>query len=114
MERMEFTGIRAREAAARPRLFTAFSAGFEGLERTSENRGVPGSSPGLAMRRSPACMRCVVVPGAVGWRVARRLKRRRSPFRTVRAVAMAGENASETEASSAKMDGLGFGREAEA
>ena len=49
MERMESAGIRARPAGCRTRLLTGFSAGFEGFERTSENRGVPGSSPGLAI-----------------------------------------------------------------
>ena len=53
MERMESAGIRGREAAAGPRVFAGFLAGLEGFERTTENRGVPGSSPGLAIRQSP-------------------------------------------------------------
>src|SRR5256885_17263067 len=38
------------QASARSRVF-AILARFEGFERTSENRGVPGSSPGLAIQR---------------------------------------------------------------
>jgi hypothetical protein len=37
------------------------SAGFEGFERTSENRGVPGSSPGLAIDRSPMTKRFTAI-----------------------------------------------------
>jgi hypothetical protein len=49
MERMESAGIRSRRAAAGTPLFAGVLPGFEGFERTTENRGVPGSSPGLAI-----------------------------------------------------------------
>ena len=54
MERIESAGIRARQACCWTRLFPGFLAGLEGFEQTSENRGVPGSSPGLAIQFEPA------------------------------------------------------------
>src|SRR5437773_10520705 len=41
-------------AARGAHLFAGVFAGFEGFERTTENRGVPGSSPGLAIRFDPS------------------------------------------------------------
>jgi DNA-binding transcriptional ArsR family regulator len=44
--------LRSLQMCARPlqsREFAAFSASFERSDRTTENRGVPGSSPGLAI-----------------------------------------------------------------
>jgi hypothetical protein len=52
MERMESAGIRAAVPVSRDRLFTGIFARFERFERLSENRGVPGSSPGLAIAQS--------------------------------------------------------------
>jgi hypothetical protein len=51
MERMESAGIRVVRPVSGDRLFAGFFAGLEGFERTSENRGVPGSTPGLAISR---------------------------------------------------------------
>jgi hypothetical protein len=50
-------GYPGRETTAGPRLFAGFLAELEGFERTSENRGVPGSSPGLAIQASPGSNR---------------------------------------------------------
>jgi hypothetical protein len=76
-ESMESAGIPPVEAVARPRLFSAVVAGFEGFERTSENRGVPGSSPGLAIAKRPMNVRFP----AIGWDADRQMNWGRSPFR---------------------------------
>ena len=47
---MESAGIRARQTCCRTPLSCGVLAGFEVFELTSENRGVPGSSPGLAVQ----------------------------------------------------------------
>ena len=60
-ERMESAGIRLARPISRHHLFAGVSARFEGLERLSENRGVPGSSPGLAIDRSPMTTRFTAI-----------------------------------------------------
>jgi hypothetical protein len=49
MERMESAGIRARNAFCSTRVFAGHFNEFEGFERTTENRGVAGSIPALAI-----------------------------------------------------------------
>jgi hypothetical protein len=61
MERMGSAGIRAQKACRPTRLFAGLFVGLETSERTSENRGVPGSSPGLAIDRSPMITRFAAI-----------------------------------------------------
>jgi hypothetical protein len=49
MELMEFAEFVDVRPPLQSREFAAFSASFERYDRTTENRGVPGSSPGLAI-----------------------------------------------------------------
>jgi hypothetical protein len=48
-ERPEFATFRDPRMPSQVRIFTGVSASFERRDRTTENRGVPGSSPGLAI-----------------------------------------------------------------
>jgi hypothetical protein len=55
-ERPEFANFRLLEPTPRFDAFAGDPKPFEGPDRTTENRGVPGSSPGLAIR-NPAFQR---------------------------------------------------------
>jgi hypothetical protein len=54
--------------ASRPAFLQAFQGKFESCDRTTENRGVPGSSPGLATSRvrNPAWLLDSLVVGRMG------------------------------------------------
>jgi hypothetical protein len=57
----ENADARLRPGTAR---ITCKSAKFAGYRRTTENRGVPGSSPGLAIARKAAWLLDLVLSGA--------------------------------------------------
>lgn len=65
-ERTEFAAFASRRATVETRLFAARSDEFEAKDRTTENRGVGGSSPGLAIRGPPAIRRFSCRPAVVG------------------------------------------------
>jgi hypothetical protein len=61
-----------RSAQGRTTRSAGLSPWFEGRGRTTENRGVPGSSPGLAINKSPAnCRPSTDSPSAAGQREGR-------------------------------------------
>jgi hypothetical protein len=59
----ESANFRAEEPVTQSRLFAGVSGPFERRDRTTENRGVPGSSPGLAIR-NPAFQRDFLLFGS--------------------------------------------------
>src|SRR5215218_3651372 len=64
-ERPEFADFSPIEHVAQCSDFAGISRSFESLHRTTENRGVPGSSPGLAIR-NPAFQRDFLLFGWSG------------------------------------------------
>jgi hypothetical protein len=72
-ERPEFPAFRRPCRPSQVRVATGLYAPFEGRDRTTENRGAPGSSPGLAISRgrNPAWeLDSLLVGGMVGELVA--------------------------------------------